>query len=224
MSQQLSFDLPAVPAMGRDDFFVSASNAAAVAMIETWQSWPARKLMLRGPSGAGKTHLAHVWASLSGARIIAASDLAEADIPTLASGPVAVEDLWQITGEKAQERALFHLHNLVLAEGNSLLITSSDDSALSDIHLPDLASRMEGTPGVRIEPPDDALLAAVLMKLFADRQLRPTPETLPYIVPRMPRAFAAARNLVETLDQLALDTGKPINRRLAATALDNLQI
>lgn len=224
MPRQLSFDLPAVPAMGRDDFFVSASNAAAVAMIESWQSWPARKLMLRGPSGAGKTHLAHVWASLSDARILPATELAEADIPTLASGPVAVEDLWKITGDKAQEHALFHLHNLVLAEGNSLLITTSDDSALGDIHLPDLASRMEGTPGVRIEPPDDALLAAVLMKLFSDRQLRPTPETLPYIVPRMPRAFAAARNLVEMLDQLALDSGKPINRRLAATALDNLQI
>ena len=222
MSRQLSFDLPSLSAMGRDDFFVSSSNAAAVAMIEGWQDWPAHKLVLIGPNGAGKTHLAHVWAGLSGGRIVAADTLAPADIPTLAETHVAVEDAQDVAGHADREAALFHLHNLALAEGRSLLVTATGAPQHWALRLPDLASRMEATPGIRIAEPDDALLSAILMKLFADRQLRPTPETIPYLVPRMPRAFAAAHAIVETLDRLALEQGKPINRRLAAQALDNL--
>ncbi|MEI4197620.1 chromosomal replication initiator DnaA [Roseovarius sp. E0-M6] len=221
MPKQLSFDLPARPAMGRDAFFVSSSNANAVAMIESWASWPARKLILRGPEGAGKTHLAHVWAALSGARIVTASEIETADIPDLARTPVAVEDIWQIAGQPDAERALFHLHNLVLAEGHSLLFTTRDAVPLAGIGLPDLASRLEGTPEVRIEAPDDALLASVLMKLFSDRQLRPTPETIPYLVPRISRSFSALPALVQQLDEMSLATGRPINRKLAAQALDN---
>ena len=92
MAKQLSFDLPAKSAHGREDFFVSAANAQAVALIDTWESWPARKLVLHGPPGAGKTHLAHVWSAQSGATIVAAGDLPGADIPALAHGHVAVED------------------------------------------------------------------------------------------------------------------------------------
>ncbi|QYX55880.1 chromosomal replication initiator DnaA [Roseovarius sp. SCSIO 43702] len=221
MADQLSFDLPARPAMGRDAFFVSGSNAAAVAMIEGWQDWPARKLMLRGPEGSGKSHLAHVWAGLSGASIVASTDLAKADIPALAQACVAVEDIGMIAGDADSERALFHLHNLVLAEGHSLLLTTRGVVPLSGIVLPDLASRLEGTPEIRITEPDDDLLAAVLMKLFSDKQLRPAPETIPYLVPRIPRSFATLPALVQRLDRMALDTGRPINRRLAAHALDN---
>ena len=222
MSRQLSFDLPALPAMGRDDFFVSRSNAAAVAMIEGWQDWPARKLALIGPKGAGKTHLVHVWAGLSGGRIVAAETLGAADIPALAETHVAVEDAQDVAGRADVEEALFHLHNLALADGRSVLLTASGAPQHWGLRLPDLASRMEGTPSVHIAEPDDALLAAILMKLFADRQLRPTPETIPYLVPRLPRAFAAAHAIVDMLDRLALDQSKPINRRLAAEALDNL--
>lgn len=99
MAHQLSLDLPARPALGRGDFFVSGPNAAAVAMIEGWENWPARKLVLHGPEGSGKTHLTHVWAALSGATITAATDLTTADIPTLAAAPVAIEDADRITGK-----------------------------------------------------------------------------------------------------------------------------
>lgn len=221
MARQLSFDLPVRPALGRDDFFVSRANATAVAMIEGWRTWPARKLVLVGPRGAGKTHLAHVWAAQSGARIIPARDVAAADIPALAEGPVAVEDCDAIAGNRTAEDALFHLHNLALAEGQSLLFTAIAAPNHWHLALPDLASRMQGTPMVQIAAPDDELLLAVMMKLFADRQLSPAPPTLTYLVRRIDRSFAAASDIVARLDAAALEQRRPINTGLARDLLDN---
>jgi len=218
--EQLSFDLPVREALGRDDFFVSPANAEAVAMIEGWQGWPSRKLLLVGPRGSGKTHLAHVWASLGEARIVTAQGLVRADIPDLATGNVAVEDCDTIAGDAATEEALFHLHNLALAEGRTVLFTATRAPKHWGLTLPDLASRMQGTLAITLREPDDALLAAVLMKLMADRQLAPSPETVPYLTRRIDRSFEAARDVVERLDALALATGRPINRALAAKVLD----
>lgn len=222
MAEQLSFDLPSRTALGREDFFVSPANAMAVAMIEGWQNWPARKLALVGPSGAGKTHLTHVWAALSGAQIIAARDILRHDIPALATGNVAIEDVPMIAGTPEAEQALFHLHNLALAEGHSLLFTSHIAPLRWGLKLPDLDSRMQGTQMVVLESPDDSLLAAVLMKLFADRQLSPTPDTLPYLTRRMDRSFDMAHRVVSALDSAAMAQQKPINRTLAAQVLDRL--
>ncbi|MEO0467611.1 MAG: DnaA/Hda family protein [Pseudomonadota bacterium] len=220
MAQQLSFDLPGRTALGRDDFFVSPANANAVAMIEGWQDWPGRKLMLVGPQGSGKTHLTHVWANLSGATIIPAKDLSEADIAQLASAHVAVEDCQDIAGTANAENALFHLHNLALAEGHTALFTAATAPADWPLSLPDLMSRMQGTPSIHISPPDDALLGALLMKLFNDRQLSPTPATLPYLVARIDRSYQAAAAAVSALDTAALQSGRSITPRLAAEVLD----
>ena len=220
MHRQLSFDLPVRAALGREDFFVAPANAMAVALIEGWRNWPGRKLVLEGPEGAGKTHLVHVWAQAADARIVDAASLADADIPTLANRPVAVEDVPAIAGNDAAEKALFHLHNLVLAEGHALLLTAGCPAARWGLVLPDLASRMQGTQATRLEAPDDRLLAAVLAKLFADRQLIPTPDTIPYLVARMDRSLDSARRLVAQLDSAALSQGRAINRRLAAELLE----
>lgn len=222
MPRQLRFDLPARQALGREDFFVSPTNAAAVGMIEGWQGWSARKLVLIGPPGAGKTHLVHVWAGLAAAHVVAARDLATADIPTLAAQNVAVEDTHRIAGDRAAEEALFHLHNLALAEGHSLLVTADRPPQRWGLDLPDLLSRMQGTTLVALDPPDDDLLAAVMMKLFADRQLSPAPDTIPYLIPRMARSFDAARKVVSALDDAALEGGRAINRTLARHVLDKL--
>jgi len=219
MARQLSFELPVRAALGREDFFVSPANAMPVAMIEGWRDWPGRKLALIGPAGAGKTHLAHVWAAASGARIVTATALRDADIPALATAPTAVEDIPAIAGDTDAEAALFHLHNLVLAEGHSLLLTADRPAARWGLALPDLASRMQQAQSATLAPPDDRLLAALLAKLFTDRQLNPTPETIPYLVARMDRSFDGARRLVDALDRAALAEQRPINRRLAAEVL-----
>lgn len=219
MAQQLGFDLPARAALGRGDFFVSPANALAVALIDGWRNWPGRKLLLIGSEGAGKTHLAHVWAGLSGARIVTARDLGGADIAALAQSPIAVEDADAVAGDAQAEEALFHLHNLVLAEGHALLLTAPREAQLWGLTLPDLQSRMQGTQAAHLGAPDDQLLGAVLMKQFADRQLVPTPDTVPYLMRWMTRSFAAARDIVARMDARALAEGRPLNRALAREVL-----
>lgn len=222
MAHQLSFDLPTKPALERDDFFISPSNALAVALIDTPQSWPAGKMILTGPQGAGKTHLASVFAAQTGARIIAASDLAAADIEALCTGPIVVEDLGAIAGDMAAETALFHLHNLAAAERRALLITSRRAPRRLDLSLPDLASRLGAAQIAELHAPDDALLSAVLMKLFNDRQVFPAPDVIPYLARRMDRSFADAQRIVALLDRAAMDRGVRLTRKLAATTLDKM--
>lgn len=221
MIRQLAFDLPAQEAWRREDFFVSPANAVALAAIEGWRDWPLGKLMLVGPEGSGKTHLAHLWCAASGGRMVAGAKLAAADLAEIASaGAVAVEDAEAVAGDRAAEEALFHLHNMVVQRGH-LLLTARRPARDWGIALPDLRSRMDAASVARLEAPDDALLSAVLVKLFADRQVTVQPALIPWMVTRMERSLAAARQLVAALDARALQEGKPISRALAAAVLDS---
>lgn len=221
MAQQLGLKLPSRTARGRDDFFVSAGNRMALAMIDGWRNWPNGKLVLTGPDGAGKTHLAHVWAAMSGARIVQANTLSGTDVPSLADSPVVIEDVPDIAGDPDAQTALFHLHNLMFAEGQPLLMTGAGPVPQWPITLPDLKSRLQGATAIGLEPPDDALLAAVLVKLLADRQLTPKPDLIPYLLSRMDRSFAAAMDIIDRLDAASIALKRPITRHLAARVLDN---
>jgi chromosomal replication initiation ATPase DnaA len=213
--RQLAFDLPGLEAMTREHFFVAPSNALALQTVERWQDWPGRKQLIVGPEGAGKTHLAHVWAGLSAAVILPGETLEEVDIASLSGRAVVVEDAERIGGAEAQ---LFHLHNLVTATG-ALLLTARTPPRDWGLSLPDLVSRMQATPIAQLEGPDDALLSAVLVKLFADRQVAVPANLIPYLVSRMPRSIGAARGLVAALDARALAAGRPITRALAGEVL-----
>lgn len=218
MARQLTFDLPVRPALGRGDFLVSPANALALAQIDR-DDWPGGKLLLIGPEGAGKSHLAQVWATETGAVVLEAVALPEA--PPEASA-VVVEDAGKVAGDAAAETRLFHLHNHVLARGGRLLLTAATPPRRWGLTLPDLASRMEATALAAISPPDDALLSAVLVKLFADRQIAVAPGLIVWLVRRMDRSFAAARTLVAELDARALAQGGPVTRGIAREALDFL--
>lgn len=219
---QLSFDLPLAPAMGRDDFLVSDSNAVAFAALENPAAWPAGKLALIGEAGSGKTHLAHVWAADNEAVITDARRLNTADVEALASAPLVVEHVEDIAGNPYLERAMFHLHNLTLANRQPLLITGREEPAHWAITLPDLKSRMQGTPAIRIEAPDDMLLMQVMVKQFSDRGIDVKAPVVDYLVKRMDRSLGAVQDLVQALDQEALARGKPIGLRLAGEVLDNI--
>ncbi|MCA0042979.1 P-loop NTPase family protein [Celeribacter litoreus] len=224
MAKQLIFDLPTREALGRDAFFVSPSNAVALATLDMADTWPSGKLALVGPSGAGKTHMAHVWAAERKAVIVNASDLPNADIPELASHrAVVVEDADQLDGtpnQRPAEEALFHLHNLTLAEGGRLLVTARRAPNHWSLTLPDLASRMQGTTVAKIDAPDDSLLAAMLVKQFQDRQIAVPATLIPWLVKRMERSASAARSIVDKLDKEALRSAKPVSRTLAAQLLE----
>jgi len=221
VTQQLAFDLPFRPALGRGDFFVSAANATALATLEHPQSWPQRKLVLVGPPGSGKTHLAHVWAELSAARIVSVAAMLAANLPALAAGgAVVVEDCEALPHTAGAETALFHLHNLLMASGGALLLTASSPPRDWGLHLPDLISRVQAAAVTRLEAPDDPLLSAILVKLFADRQIAVAPALIAYLLPRMDRSFDAARALVAALDAEALARGTAVTRPLAASLLE----
>lgn len=218
--RQLPLTLPARTAVGRKDFFVAPGNALALAAVDDWRNWPGGKLALIGPEGAGKTHLAHVWAEDAGATVFAGARLGEIDAAALPPGShVAIDDADRVA--PGDEAALLHLHNHVLQNGGRLLLTARSAPKRWPIALPDLASRLQACATAALNPPDEALLAAVLVKLFDDRQLRVSPALISYLVNRMERSLSMAGRLVDRLDRHALARGRAINRALAAEVLDN---
>lgn len=215
MAEQLTFDLPMRPALGRDDYFVSPANAVAVAGIDAWRGWPRGKMVLVGPDGAGKTHLAHVWAEVAGAPVLHAGDLVGLD-PADAGPALAVEDADGGLSD-AEETALFHLHNALADRGGSLLMTARLDPARWPLRLPDLKSRVQQAGVLKLGPPDDALLAALMVKLAADRQLRLDPGLITYALLRMERSFAAAQALITEIDARGLrDKTRPTRAMIGA--------
>lgn len=216
--RQLAFDIPHRAALGLEDFLVSQSNAAAVALVDSWPEWPVRAAVIAGPAGSGKSHLVNVWRSKSGARVARASDITRDNVPDYAAGGVlAVEDLDK---GPLDERALFHLLNFVREQKLFVLLTSAIRPGDLDISLPDFSSRLKALPVAEIEAPDDALLSAVLVKQFDDRQLAVDPQVISYCLVRMERSMDAARNLVAEIDRLGLAMQRGVTRALAAKALD----
>lgn len=217
MADQLSFDWPTGVALGPDDFFVSAANAQAFAMLNAPDSWPEHKLAVVGPVGCGKSHLARIFQSQNDAQIIPAADLPAGFRST--ANAVVVEDMETLP--LSAEEPLFHLHNELRSTGRALLLTAQTPPSRWPITLPDLASRMQAATVVQIENPDDGLLSALLMKLFADRQITPKPALVKYLSTRIERSFAAAADIVARLDHEALAQGRKINEQLARDLLDN---
>jgi chromosomal replication initiation ATPase DnaA len=196
---------------GRSDFLVSDSNRAAFEWIERWPDWPVRALALHGPAGSGKTHIAHLWCERAGGKLLPGGEAAEVEAEAAA---LAIDE-----ADTAAERPLLHLYNSALERGASLLLTMRAPPAATPIALPDLASRLRSLPVAGIAPPDDALLGAVLVKHFGDRQIRVGPEVIAYLVARMERSFAAASRLAGQLDAAAFGTGRRITVRLAREVL-----
>jgi len=223
MDEQYVFNLPLKTAFGRDDYFISDSNRLAVETVENWPHWPQNKLLLCGDAGAGKSHLANIWVGGVSGRVIRAVDLVSANLDALASGAACIEDIHRIGGNDAAEAALFHLHNLMQQQQTPLLMTGQGLLSGLGICLPDLASRLAGSHVIYLPPPDDALLSAVLVKLFNDLQLRVVPGLITYLLPRMERSLGGARALVAALDHQAWQDKRPIGVNMARKTLESLQ-
>ena len=218
---QMILGLPHETAMGREDFLRGPSNKAAFDMIDQWPDWPSNWLLLAGPVGAGKSHLARIWQERSRARIVTLVELNESDPTDLVDrGAVVLEDA---DGAERDETALFHLLNAAREAGAYVLITARSWPDGWGVALPDLMSRLRLTTPLEIFEPDDELLRSVLVKLFADRQLAPDPSVIEYIVTRMERSIAAALTIVEAIDREALARRRVITRPFASTIMKELE-
>ena len=212
--RQLALALAHSESFAREDFLEGPSNAAALALIDNWPDWPNRVMTLTGPHGSGKSHLAAIWAEETGARFLSMRNADIERLPSvLATGALVVEDFSQGTFDDA---ALFHLLNLAKQDGAYVLLTAHTPPAGWTIALADLASRLRAIPVVTLSAPDDRLLRAVIVKLFADRQLAVDENLIAYLVARMERSFPAARSAVDQLDREAMRQKRPVNRALAA--------
>jgi chromosomal replication initiation ATPase DnaA len=212
---QLAINLPFQQALGAADFLVSECNRAAFALIERWPDWPGRAIAVYGPAQCGKSHLTRLWTARSGTQLVDGAALHALHPSEVAALPgVAVDE-----ADAAQERALLHLHNCCREIGSFLLIVARSPPARWPIASPDLASRLRALPVVGIASPDDALLAGLLVKHFADRQIRVAPAVIRFAVRRIERSFAAAAALVDALDRAALGAGGPIGIALVRRVL-----
>lgn len=213
--RQLALALCHAESFAREDFLSGPSNAVALALVDAWPDWSHRTVMLIGPEGSGKSHLAAIWAQAAGARLIAARALEEASVPAaLATGALVVEDL---AAGSFEERALFHLLNLAREQEAFVMLTARTPP--TTLAIPDLSSRLKALPVAAIASPDDGLLRAVLLKLFSDRQLAVDEALLGYVGTRIERSFAAARALVALLDAEAMRRKRPLTRALASEIL-----
>ena len=219
--RQLVLEFPHRPALGKADFLVSDCNMNAVGWIDRWPDWPGPALAVYGPTGCGKTHLAHVWRNRSRAVLISGPELSDRAAPDILGGAdsCAVDEADALSDEEA----LLHLYNHIAEIGGKLLLAGRHPPARWSLKLADLSSRVTAAQAVEIRPPDDELLGALLIKLFHDRQLTVSKDVLVYLLARMERSFAAASAIVEALDQLGLAERRGVTVPLARTVLNELE-
>lgn len=214
MTRQLRLKLSRPAAYGRDTFISGPSNRQALAALDSWPNWPGGALVLFGPSGVGKTHLARGWAEANDAVRL---DAEAPDIAAAAGRPVLMDD----ADRAADPEALFHLINLAGRAGGGLLMTARSAPSAWPAALPDLRSRLNALFVAEIEEPDDEILQGVLRKFFRERNIRPPHDVYPYLLRRMERSIPYAREIVRRLDEAADDEQRPVSRTLARQILDD---
>jgi chromosomal replication initiation ATPase DnaA len=203
---QLPLDLPHSPRVGGEDFLVGTCNRVAYDWLMRWPDWPGSGLVLTGPAGSGKSHLAALWAA-----------------PAKSAVAILIDPIESALGSPDQERALFHLLNCAKEQGGHVLLVARDAPSQWPVALPDLRSRLLAFPVTEIAPPDDAVLTGLLAKLFHDRQIAVTPELIEYLVRRIDRSFAAAQDAVARLDRAALSQGRGVTVALARAVLPEVK-
>jgi chromosomal replication initiation ATPase DnaA len=219
---QLALPLGGAPRFGREDFLVGRANAAAFAYIERWPRWLASAAVLIGPEGSGKTHLAAIFAATSNATLLRADHLDREAVPFLAraSGSGAALVLEDCDRFPPDEVALFHLINLARETGLFIVLTARRAPDHWGVRTPDLLSRLRLQPLLELHEPDDALLGALFVKHFADRQIAVETHVVTYAMARIERSYAAVQRLVMLLDEQSLVRKRPVTRALVSELLD----
>ncbi len=221
MPDQILFSLGKKTSYNVDDFFVSPENELALKQIMLFPNWGADRLagicMIIGPAFSGKTHLAHIFASLAGAKFIDEKFLRErSKIDKFQA--LVIDDFDQ---KLDYEEEIFHIFNDCLDQKKFLLILSSRSEF--SFKTKDLASRIQAINSIRIGDPSLELIEAILYKNFADRQISISPEVIKFILSRMERSYLVAHEIIERIDQKSLKLRSKINMALAKEVLQSLE-
>lgn len=218
---QLGLPLDSTPAYAREDFAVSSCNRAAYDHLQRWPEWPSPVWSLHGPEASGKSHLAHIWAAKAHAIFISPHAITDTHVAEwLAKKALSGRFVLDGMEHMGDETALFHFLNGLREQGGQALLVSRQPLSRLEINLPDLRSRMNAIPGIGLDAPDDEVLRAVLVKQFADRQLRVGEEVLHYLQARMDRSFAAAREWVVRIDNAALAEQRKVTTALVRELIE----
>lgn len=186
MKTQIPLSFPVTESYRADDFMPAECNQEALKWIERFPDWPYPAVIIYGEKGCGKTHLLSLWQERAGLNHI------------------AIDDVDQFFGNPEAEEELFHQFNLAKENLTYILLSMLIKVNEQPIKLPDLASRLRAAPQIEIRAPGDDVLQGILVKMFHDRQLRVEPGVVNYIVPRIERSFAAARDLIARIDENSL--------------------
>jgi chromosomal replication initiation ATPase DnaA len=216
LAAQLRLKLDSAAPFRREDYLASTATAEGLKLFDQWPNWRGGALALVGPAGSGKTHLATAWAEKVGARIVAADGSNAADLLDLEGAPVLLED----ADRAGIGELLFHLINMAARAGGSLLVTARTPPNSWPAGLPDLRSRLNALPVAQLAEPDDAVLTALIDKFFRERNIRPPDDLTPYLVRRIERSAARARDIVAKLDETADALHRPISKALAREILE----
>lgn len=212
--RQYVLEFPVLQSRSAEDFVIGRCNQVAASLIRAWPDWPSHTLILAGPEGSGKSHLAAIWAEAAGAAVLSGKALSRAKVPALGKAVVI-----ERADRAADEQALFHLYNWLKGEGGHLLLTARTPPRRWNIALKDLASRLRAAPTARLEFPDEAILSAAMAKQFSDRQIVIDEAVISYLMKRMERSFPAVKAVVERVDRLSLSKKARVTIPLAREVL-----
>ena len=223
MAEQIGLSLPVQSSEGIDEFYISDCNTMAVNLLEDWKNWPNLKHILSGPPASGKTHLGRIWAKQVKANYTNASDLQINNIDKIATTALVIDNVSEMSADKDLEGSLFHLHNLLQERKLPFLLIGTGSPQFWKISLSDLRSRIDGTRNAQIGELDDKLFPLIMAKLFADRQMYPSPDVFEYLSKRIDRSFLSINSIVTKIDRVSIEEKRPITRPLVAKILKNLK-
>ena len=221
MAEQIGLSLPIQSSSGIDDFLISDCNSMALSLLEDWENWPNLKHTLSGPAASGKTHLGRIWAKQTNAFFLDAKTLKISDVDRIATTPLAIDNVSEMNAVSELEEALFHVHNLLQERKLPFLLIGTGSPKFWNISLPDLNSRIQGARNAQINEIDEKLFPLLMAKLFADRQMYPSPDVFEYLNRRIDRSFSSINNIVEKIDQISIEEKRPITRSLVSQMLKN---
>ncbi len=202
----LPLDLP--PAFEEQDFIVSPSNEEAYLWLMRWPNWPTRCLALYGEEGCGKTHLSHMWQRKTDAKRFKGAEFNKIALTTLIEAPpfFILDEAHCVE----TEGKLFHLYNHIVSSKGGLLLLAQTPPAHWTLALPDLRSRLNSIPAVKIHAPDEILLTHVIKKLFADLKIKVDESVIGFLLKHIERSFESARYWVNLLNTRALTQNRSI--------------